>query len=61
MRRRIDKDAIAALASDGREIKKQIVEGNRDEHGKEKMPAFKAKLSDDEIKSIVTVVKDFSK
>src|SRR5438093_11489680 len=40
------------------EIKKQIVEGKRDEHGKEKMPAFKSKLSEDEIKSIVTVVKD---
>ena len=43
------------------EIKKQIVEGKRDEHGKEKMPAFKAKLSEDEIKSIVTVVKDLRK
>ena len=43
------------------EIKKQIVEGKRDEHGKEKMPAYKAKLSDDEIKSLVTVVKDLSK
>jgi mono/diheme cytochrome c family protein len=44
-----------------RRIEKQIVEGKRDEHGKEKMPAFKAKLSEDEIKSIVTVVKDLRK
>jgi len=43
------------------EIKKQIVEGKRDEQGKEKMPAFKTKLSDDEINSLVNVVKELRK
>src|SRR6266498_2569805 len=43
------------------EIEKQIVEGKRDDHGKEKMPSFKAKLSAEEIRSLVKVVKDFRK
>ena len=40
------------------EIEKQIVEGKRDDHGKENMPSFKGKLSTDEIKSLITAVKD---
>jgi len=43
------------------EIEKQIVEGKRDDHGKEKMPSFKVKLSAEEIRSLVKVVKDFRK
>jgi len=45
----------------GDEIKKQIVEGKRDEQGKEKMPSFKGKITDDEIKSLVTFVKELRK
>jgi mono/diheme cytochrome c family protein len=45
----------------GTEIEKQIVEGKRDEQGKEKMPAFKGKITDVEIKSLVTVVQEFRK
>ena len=40
------------------EIEKQIVEGKRDDHGKEKMPSFKSKLSADEIKSLIGAVKE---
>jgi len=40
------------------EIEKQIVEGKRDDHNKEKMPSFKGKLSTDEIKSLITAVKE---
>jgi len=43
------------------EIEKQIVEGKRDDHGKEKMPSFKGKLSTDEIKSLITAVKELRK
>jgi len=52
------KDLTQSKLTDA-EIEKQIVDGRRDDHGKEKMPAFKGKFSDDEIKSIITVVKDF--
>jgi cytochrome c6 len=45
----------------GAEIEKQINEGKRDDHGKELMPSFKSRLSADEIKSLVTVVKDLRK
>lgn len=43
------------------EIEKQIVEGKRDDHGKEKMPSFKSKLSADEVKALVKTVKDLRK
>ena len=43
------------------EIEKQIVEGKRDDHGKEKMPSFKGKLSADEIKSLINTVKELGK
>src|ERR1043165_4985186 len=39
------------------EIEKQINEGKRDDHGKELMPSFKSRLSADEIKALVAVVK----
>ena len=43
------------------EMEKQIVEGKRDDHGKEKMPSFKGKLSTDEIKSLIAAVKELRK
>ena len=43
------------------EIEKQIVDGKRDDHGKEKMPSFKGKLSIDEIKSLIAAVKELRK
>ncbi len=43
------------------EIEKQIVEGKRDDRGKEKMPSFKSKLSAEEVKSLVKAVKEFRK
>ena len=43
------------------EIEKQIVDGKRDDHGREKMPSFKSKLSTDEIKSLVAAVKELRK
>ena len=43
------------------EIEKQIVEGKRDDHGKEKMPPFNGKLSTDEIKSLIAAVKELRK
>ena len=43
------------------EIEKQIVEGKRDDNGKEKMPSFKGKLSTDEIKSLIAAVKELRK
>jgi mono/diheme cytochrome c family protein len=43
------------------EIEKQILEGKRDEHGKEKMPPFKTKLSTNEVKSLVAEVKALRK
>ena len=43
------------------EIEKQINEGKRDDHGKELMPSFKSRLSADEIKALVVVVKELKK
>jgi len=43
------------------EIEKQIVEGKRDDHGTQKMPSFKGTLSAEEIKSLVTWVKELRK
>jgi len=43
------------------EIEKQIIEGKPDDHGKEKMPSFKGKLSTDEIESLITAVKELRK
>jgi|ERR1044071_2377238 mono/diheme cytochrome c family protein len=54
------KDLTQSKLTDA-EIEKQIVDGKRDEHGKEKMPAFKGKLSDADIKALVPVVKGLRK
>ncbi len=54
------KDLTQCKLSDA-EIEKQIVDGRRDDHGKEKMPAFKGRFSDAEIKSLLSVVKGFRK
>jgi mono/diheme cytochrome c family protein len=43
------------------QIAEQIREGKQDKQGISKMPAYKDKLIDDEIKSLVTVVKRFRK
>ena len=43
------------------EIEKQILAGKRDDHGKEKMPSFQGKLSDEEIKAIIAVVNELRK
>ena len=40
------------------EIVKQIKEGKKGEDGKQKMPPFEGKLSDAELKLLVTVVKE---
>ncbi len=54
------KDLTQSKLADA-EIEKQIVEGKRDDHGKEKMPSFKGKLSSDEIKSLIAAVKELRK
>jgi mono/diheme cytochrome c family protein len=43
------------------QIADQIREGKQDKQGVSKMPAYKDKLTADEIKSLVTVVKGFRK
>jgi mono/diheme cytochrome c family protein len=43
------------------EIERQIREGRKGDDGKEKMPPFKARLSDDEVRSLVAVVKGLRK
>lgn len=43
------------------DIIKQIKEGRKDERGEQKMPSFKDKLSEEEIKSLVETVKGFRK
>lgn len=54
------KDLTQSKLTDA-EIEKQIQEGKKDERGKEKMPAFKGRLSDDQIKSLIPVVKALRK
>jgi mono/diheme cytochrome c family protein len=43
------------------EIEKQLQEGKKDDRGNQKMPPFKDKLSRDEIKSLIVLVKTFRK
>jgi cytochrome c6 len=43
------------------EIAKMIAEGKKDDQGVQKMPPFKDKLTPEEIKSLVAVVKSFRK
>ncbi|HEY6167136.1 MAG TPA: cytochrome c, partial [Verrucomicrobiae bacterium] len=54
------KDLTASRVPDA-EIEKQIHEGRKDTRGNERMPAFHSKLTDDEIKSLVPIVKRFRK
>jgi cytochrome c6 len=54
------KDLSESKATDA-EIEKQVIEGRKDERGSLKMPAFKDKLSPEEIKSLIAVVKSFRK
>ncbi len=52
------KDLSVSKATDA-EIEKQIIEGRKDERGSLKMPAFKDKLTPEEIKALVAVAKSF--
>lgn len=54
------KDLSQSKATDV-EIEKQITEGKKDERGNLKMPPFKDKLTPDETKSLIAVVKTFRK
>jgi len=54
------KDLSKSTLADA-QIEQQIREGKLDEKKKSNMPAFKDKLTADEIKSLVSVVKDFRK
>jgi mono/diheme cytochrome c family protein len=54
------KDLTQSKLSDA-EIEKQIIEGRQDAKGTQKMPPFKDKLSNEEIKALVKVVKSFRK
>jgi len=52
------KDLSLSKTTDA-EIEKQIVEGKKDEHGLQKMPPFKGRLSPEEIQSLIGWVKRF--
>ena len=52
------KDLSLSKATDA-EIEKQVIEGRKDERGSLKMPAFKDKLTPEEIKSLIAVAKSF--
>jgi cytochrome c6 len=54
------KDLSLSKATDG-EIEKQVAEGTKDKHGNQKMPPFGDKLTLEEIKSLIPVVKGFRK
>jgi mono/diheme cytochrome c family protein len=54
------KDLSLSRVTDG-EIEKQVTEGKKDDRGNLKMPPFKEKLSAEEIKSLIVVVKGFRK
>ena len=54
------KDLTQSKATDG-EMEKQITEGKKDDRGNQKMPPFKDKLSPEEIKSLIMLVKNFRK
>ena len=54
------KDLSISKVSDV-EIEKQVREGKKDDRGNQKMPPFKEKLSPDEIKSLIVLVKGFRK
>lgn len=52
------KDLTQSQAADG-EIEKQVTEGKKDDRGNQKMPPFKDRLSPEEIKLLIVVVKGF--
>ena len=54
------KDLSLSKATEG-EIEKQVAEGTKDKGGNQKMPPFKDKLTSEEIKSLIAVVKSFRK
>ena len=54
------KDLSQSKATDA-EIEKQLLEGRKDDRGNQKMPPFKQKLSPDEVKSLIVLVKAFRK
>jgi cytochrome c6 len=54
------KDLSLSQATDA-EIVKQVTEGRRDERGNLKMPAFKDKLTAEEIQALIAPVKNFRK
>lgn len=54
------KDLSLSKATDA-EIEKQLIEGRKDSRGNLKMPPFRDKLSPDEIRSLIPVVKAFRK
>ncbi|HUL54502.1 MAG TPA: c-type cytochrome [Opitutaceae bacterium] len=51
--------SLSQLTDEG--IVRQIREGFRDSHGQPAMPPFKERLSDEEIKALVPMVKSFRK
>ena len=54
------KDLTQSKLADG-EMEKQLTEGKKDDRGNQKMPPFKGKLSPEEIKSLIELVKTFRK
>lgn len=52
------KDLSLSKATDA-EIEQQLIKGKKDDRGRQKMPAFEKKLSSEEIKSLIPVVKRF--
>ena len=54
------KDLSLSKATDP-EIEKQLIEGRKDNRGNQKMPPFKDKMSPEEIRSLIPLVKAFRK
>ncbi|MBI3849855.1 MAG: cytochrome c [Verrucomicrobia bacterium] len=54
-------DATYQASFTDEQMFKQIKEGMKDQSGKEKMKAFAGKLTDEEIKALVTHVRSFKK
>ena len=54
------KDLTESKLTDA-EIEKQIIEGRKNDRGTQTMPPFKDKLTSDQIKSVISVVKSFRK
>ena len=54
------KDLSLSKATDA-EIEKQLIEGRKDDRGNLKMPPFKDKMSLEEIRSLIPLVKGFRK